>query len=107
MARTGVCFIDTFSVGLDEIPLKEITTERILSILSKTGRFSIFEVTANPTIARAMTGLMKSHLVEKYTPESYFGKLEPAGMRGHDRDTYPWTYVRLTEAGRKALAEDS
>ncbi|WP_280940195.1 hypothetical protein [Mesorhizobium sp. WSM1293] len=36
-------FIDAWSVGLDEIPRKKITTERILSILQREGRFSSFE----------------------------------------------------------------
>lgn len=79
--------IDCFSIGLDEIPHKEVTTDRILSILHKKGRFSIFEATANQTIARAMTAVVHGHLVEIDT----------------DLCAYPWTYVRLTPAGLSAI----
>jgi hypothetical protein len=97
-------FIDAWSVGLDEIPRKEITPE-ILSILQREGRFSSFEASANPAIARAMTALLdrKNGLLETYLPESHKGKLEPEGTRGPAFSGYPWTYVRLTEAGLRVI----
>jgi hypothetical protein len=95
--------IDIFSVGLDEIPRKQVTTERILAILHREGRFSCFEASDNPVIARAMTAIMHSNLVQKYVPERYRGKIEPEGTRGPDQDTYPWTYVRLTPEGLKLI----
>jgi len=99
----GPMFIDSFSVGLDEIPRRQLTVERVLEVLAKKGRFSTFEASAHPAIARLMTDLMASDLLEKYVPESYRGKLEPEGTRGPDQDTYPWIYVRLTPASRAAL----
>lgn len=99
-------FIDTWSVGLDEIPRKQITTERILTILHREGRFSSFEASDNPAIAGAMTAVLKKKngLVETYLPESHKGKLEPEGTRGPDFNGYPWTYVRLTEAGLRVIS---
>jgi hypothetical protein len=97
------CFIDSFSVGLDEIPRKEITTERILMILHKQGRFSCFEASANQKIAHAVTDIMHSNLVERYLPDRFKGKPEIGGTTSPDRDTYPWTYVRLTDAGLRML----
>ncbi|RUW81516.1 MAG: hypothetical protein E5V52_04450 [Mesorhizobium sp.] len=68
-------FIDCWSVGLDEIPRKLITPERILTILQREGRFSNFEATANQVIARAITSIVDSNLVETYRPG------EPQGER--------------------------
>lgn len=98
-------FIDAWSVGLDEIPRKQITTERILSILQREGRFSTFEASENPAIARAMTAVLdnRNGLVETYLPESHKGKLEPEGTRGPAFSGYPWTYVRLTKAGLRVI----
>jgi hypothetical protein len=100
-----VFYLDVFSVGLDEIPRKQIATERILSILHREGRFSTFEASANPAIARAMTAVLdkKNGLIQTYLPESHKGKLEPEGTRGPGFDGYPWTYVRLTEAGLRII----
>lgn len=99
----GPMFIDSFSAGLDEIPRSKLTKDRVLQVLNRTGRFSVFEASAYPKIARLMTDIMASDLVERYVPASYRGKLEPEGTRGPDQDTFPWTYVRLTAAGRAAL----
>ena len=100
-------FIDSFSVGIDELSRKDASNELlVLGIISKAGRFSCFEASDNPTIAATMTRLMHGPLVEKYLPESYKGQMEPGGdARAPDSDTYPWTYVRLTPAGRAALSD--
>lgn len=68
-------FIDAWSVGLDDIPRKQITPERILTILQREGRFSSFEASANPAIARAMTTLLdkKYGLLETYLPRATRG----------------------------------
>ena len=95
-------FIDVWSVGLDEIPRKEITVERILTILHREGRFSSFEASANPAIAKAMTAILKSPLIEIYLPDRFKGKWEIDSMTP-DKNTYPWTYVRLTQEGLKAI----
>lgn len=104
---THPTFIDSFSVGLDDLPRKEITEVNVLRILNEQGRFSTFEASANDTIARFMTRLMKGSLVESYVPDRYKAKPEPGGAVGYDQDTYPWTYVRLTPAGKKLIGDIS
>ena len=100
------CFVDRFSAGLDEMKRKDQRDHlKVLSVLARTGKFSCFEASENMTIARTMTALMHGPLVESYTPDEYRAKPEPGGAKGPDQDTYPWTFVRLTEAGRKALAQ--
>ena len=80
-------FICSFTSGLDDLPRKQQAQfEPVLRVLEATGRFSVFEATANQTIAKTMTRLMRSGYVES--------------MGG----AYPWTKVRLTEAGKKLIA---
>ena len=78
---------------------------KVLALVAENGVFSTFAASANSTIARTMTGLFHSRppLLESYTPESYKSKPEPGGARAPDRDTYPYTYVKLTDAGRASL----
>ncbi|RUV37462.1 hypothetical protein [Mesorhizobium sp. M7A.F.Ca.MR.148.00.0.0] len=98
-------FVDVWSVGHDEIPRKQFTPERI----QREGRFSSFEASANPVIAKAITALLdkKNGLLETYLPESHKGKLEPEGTRGPAFSGYPWTYVRLTERFINATSRGS
>jgi len=99
-------FIDTFSVGLDEMPRRDQRNPlKVLAVMEKAGRFSTFEASANQTIARTVTDLMRGPWVESYVPDSYKGKPEIGGTVGPDQDTYPWTYVRITDAGYAALGQ--
>ena len=80
-------FICSFTSGLDDLPRKQqAQLEPVLRVLRDTGRFSVFEATANPTIAKTMTRLMHSEYVE------------------HLGGSYPWTKVRLTPAGERLIA---
>ena len=102
--RLSAGFIDTFSTAIDDLPRADQANQlKVLAVLAQTGRFSCFEASANQTIARTMTALMRGPLVESYVPDSYKSKAESGGARGPDRDTYPWTFVRITAAGRAAL----
>jgi len=95
-------FIDSFSVGLDDLKGSDMTVANVLRILDREGRFSCFEASANPRIAAMMTNILRGPYVEEHTPDRYKGKIEPDG-RGPDCDTYPWTYVKITDTGRVAM----
>jgi len=54
-------FIDRFSAGLDDLTKKQqADPDQVIAVLRKIKRFSIFEATANRTIARTMTNLVQS-----------------------------------------------
>lgn len=98
-------FVDRFSAGLDEMSRKDQRDPlKVLAVLAEKGKFSCFEASENQVIAGTITDIMHGPWVETYTPEQYKGKVEPGGARAPDQSTYPWTFVRLTEAGRRALA---
>ena len=79
-------FICSFTSGIDDLPRKQQAQfEPVLRILQATGRFSVFEATANQTIAKTMTRLMASEYVED--------------LGG----AYPWKKVRLTDAGKSLI----
>lgn len=104
--RKSRIFIDNFSTGLDDMKRSDQRDMmKVFAVVAREGKFSTFEASANNTIAGTMTALMRSGLLESYTPESYKAKPEPGGAKGPDQDTYPWTFVRLTDAGRKALGK--
>lgn len=82
MAR-GAVHICSFSVGLDEMTRKDQRQPaKVLRVLHQAGRFSVFEATANQTIANTMTYLNKH------------GYIEIDNSPG-----YPWSKVKLTAAG--------
>jgi len=99
-------FVDRFSIGLEDLSRKDAANDLIvLKLITDKGRFSCFEASDNPTIAATVTRLMHGPFVESYVPDTYKSKPEPGGARAPDYDTYPWTYVRLTAAGRSALGD--
>lgn len=82
-------FICSFSSGLDDMRRADQRNPvKVLEVLHKCKRFSVFEATANQTIARTMTDLCAgkwSHLIR--TTEG----------------AYPWTGVELTDAGLELI----
>ena len=75
------------SVGLDELPKKrQANMYDVATVLAKTGRFSVFEATANQTIARTMD------------------RIENSGWFDRTTEPYPWISVKLTDKGRQVLA---
>jgi hypothetical protein len=84
-------FIDRFSVGLDELTRKQQRDKyTVARVLVEHGKFSVFEATANQTIARTVDWLLN-------TSGWFTTDIESIG--------YPWTKVMLTDAGKAALAE--
>jgi hypothetical protein len=82
-------FICGFSSGLDDMPRKDQRDiAKVLRVLERRGRFSVFEATANQTIATTMTKLSHSDLIET---DNSCG--------------YPWTKVKLTDAGKRYLQD--
>lgn len=80
-------FIDEFNCGLDDLPIrKQRSTRHVLEHLEREGRFSVFEATANDTIARTVDRVIRRGYIE-------------ADISGG----YPWTKTKLTEVGRAYL----
>ena len=78
--------IDCFSAGLDDLKRKQqADIACVLRVLEKTRRFSIFEATANDTIAKTMDRVMHDGYVTK------------------TGGAYPWTHVALTDKGLAAI----
>ena len=85
-SHVHICVLST---ELDDLPRrKQASLFAVARVLAKTGRFSNFEATANPVIARTMDKVIES------------------GWFDLDREVqgFPWTVVKLTDKGRKALA---
>ena len=62
MAKHGI-HVCSFSTGLDELTRKEQADDDVvLNILRLNKRFSAFEASATPTIARTMTRLCRTRL---------------------------------------------
>ena len=69
-------FLDSFT-SLDELTRKQQRDEEaVIAVLRKTGRFSVFDATANDDIARTMTRLCANRLTTD-----------------HEAMGYPWTVV--------------
>jgi hypothetical protein len=84
--HTDVIFIDRFSAGLDDLKRAEQRDPRtVLETLARIKRFSVFEASANQSIARTMDKL----IAQGYVACRDLG--------------YPWTGVTLTDRGRDFL----
>ena len=95
--------ICSFSAGLDEMKRKDQADPvKVLRVLAKCGRYSVFEATDNQTIAEMMTRLLgkKMIVVKDGTRHEYGVLLEATGGQ------YPWTEIELTQGG-KWLLEDN
>ena len=78
--------IDCFT-SLDELKNKgQGDTVKVLKVLHRVKRFSVWDATENPTIARTMDRICNSKLVD--TDHSC---------------GFPWTECRLTSAGLKMI----
>lgn len=90
MTRTAI-FLCSFTEGLDDMPRrKQGDLREVLRVLDANPRkrFSVFEATANQTIATTMTRLVH---------EGYIETDHSCG--------YPWTKYKLTAKGREAIKE--
>lgn len=82
--------VDSFSAGLDDLTRKQQKDEvSVMVALSKMTRFSIFEVTANQTIANMMDDIARRKLIETTGGQ------------------YPWTTFKITEAGQRIIDDAS
>jgi hypothetical protein len=73
--------------GLDAMKRKDQRDpKKVLKVLYECKRFSVFEATANPTIAKMMTELVQG------------GYIEVDNSPG-----YPWSNVKLTPKGQERL----
>jgi len=78
-----------FSTGLADMPRrKQRYAEEVLRVLHRHGRFSVFEATANDVIARTMDDVIRRKLVEV-----------------DNSPGYPWSNVKLTDAGLALIGE--
>lgn len=86
--KNGRIYIDCFTSGLEDLKRSEQKQlGKVLTVLQKKMRFSVFEATDNPIIAKTMTKIMQ----EGYVKDLGGG--------------YPWTNVEITEKGLKAIQE--
>lgn len=84
---TGTVHICSFSTGIDEMRrADQRDPAKVLAVLKTNPRFSTFEASANPGIARTMTLLFERGLVKD--------------VGGN----FPWTDVEILPAGEKVLA---
>lgn len=83
---SGDIHVCCFTTELDDMRRKDQGDDiKVLAALKVSGRFSVFEATANQTVARTIERLQKRGLMET-TPEGF-----------------PWTKVKVTELGDKLL----
>ena len=79
----------SFSAGLDEMKRKDQANPvKVLRVLSKSGRYSVFEATDNQTIARTMGMLLSK------------GFIKATGGQ------YPWAEIALTDGGKRLLEDN-
>ena len=95
--------ICSMSSGLDDMKRKDQRdVVKVLRVLAECGRYSIFEATANQTIARMMDQLHH----KGYTLVKPDGSRKDYGLLiKRTGGEYPWTNIALTKGGR-ALLED-
>lgn len=96
--------ICSFSSGLDDMKRKDQKdVVKVLRVLAKCGRYSVFEATDNQTIATMMDRITrkKCTLVGKDGVEREYGRL----LRRTGGE-YPWTEIELTEGGKRLLEDN-
>lgn len=102
--RQSPVFFDRFSAGLDDLTrIQQADHVAVLRVLQRTGKFSCFEASENPVIARTMTRLMHKGCttVKADGSKKAYGLL----LKSTGGD-YPWTTCELTDAGRELLADE-
>lgn len=97
--------ICSFTAGLDDLPRRQQSNVvAVLRVLKEAGRFSVFEASANQTIATMMSRLCHKGYSEIRNGTRFdYGKL----IETDKSDGFPWTKVKLTPAGERLLEEHS
>ena len=96
--------ICSFSSGLDDMKRKDQKdVVKVLRILAECGRYSVFEATANQTIASMMDRICHKGctLVAPDGTKREYGKL--VRILGGN---YPWTHIELTDGGKRLLEDN-
>lgn len=82
-------FLCSFSGSLAELPKKyRSNLKAVLTLLKKDGRFSIWDATEHPSLARSLTRLKEIGLIEYAQPQPEF----------------PWQQATVTKAGEDYLS---
>jgi len=85
--QRSVIYVCSFTSGIDELPQsKQRNITDVLRILNEAKRFSVFEATANPIIAKTMARMQGV----------YFKVIGGA---------YPWCEIELTPKGKELLGD--
>lgn len=85
--RTFVCSF-TGAIG-DMKPKDQRSAVKVLAVLVKSPRFSVFDATERPEIARTLDDLKARDLIEYPDPQPEF----------------PWNVVNVTDKGKALLKE--
>ena len=101
--KTSV-IVCSFTSGLDEMKRKDQgDAVKVLQVLERTKRFSVFEATANNTLARTISNIMSrgySVIIRESGERRDYGKLvERTG------GAYPWVNIELTDGGKRLLSD--
>ncbi|MFZ2306822.1 MAG: hypothetical protein WAW73_20300 [Rhodoferax sp.] len=101
MTNVIIC---SFSSGLDDMKRKDQRdVVKVLRVLAEAGRYSVFEATANQTIASMMDKICHKGctLVGADGVKREYGKLINVTEKA-----YPWTDIELTEGGKRLLEDN-
>ena len=80
-------FLDSFSGAIEDMKKKDQSDPvKVLSVLSKHPRFSIYDATGNLVIAKTLTELYLTGLIVDAPKREY-----------------PWFEIEITERGKEAL----
>lgn len=95
----------SFGAGLDEMKRKDQADPlKVLRVLAKSGRYSVFEATDNQTIARTMDRLRFKEY--RWRSPSGFRKKTYGVLLEATGGQYPWTNVALTDGGKRLLEDN-
>lgn len=97
-------FICSFTSGLDDMKRKDQKDViKVLRVLDKCKRYSVFEATSNQTLAYMMTRL---HHKECTMVQPDGTRREYGLLIKRTGGEYPWTNIELTEGGKRLLEDN-
>ena len=102
--RKQSIIVCSFSSGLDDMKRKDQgDVVKVLRVLEANKRYSVFEATANMTIARMMTRLHHkgcTRVLPDGSKKDYGLLIKNVG------GSFPWTNVELTDGGKRLLEDN-
>lgn len=96
--------VSSFTSGLDDMKRKDQRdVVKVLRILAECGRYSVFEATANQTIAAMMDRICNKActMVGPDGKKCAYGRL--INLVGGN---YPWMHIELTDGGKRLLEDN-